>query len=131
MRLHKSVVMVLLAVQLASGQRCQLLLQINIIPVIAVFNEGQLRHNALEALLRKIIDAVHFKRLAAVLLAQLLHQQRQILVAAAEWLDIKINIVALNLQQQKIMRLRPINMVAVTPYKQIRKGALAAILMRF
>ena len=125
MRLDKSIVVILLPMQLAAGKRCQLFLQIYIIPVIAVFFICQTRHHALKALLGKIIDTMHFKRFALMLL----HQTRQILIASAKRLNVKINVVAFNLQQQEIVRYAPINMIAVTPYKKIGKGTFAAILM--
>ena len=129
MRLDKSIVVILLSVQLAAGKRCQLFLQIYIIPVIAVFFICQTRHHALKALLGKIIDTMHFKRFALMLLLQLLHQTQQILIASAKRLNVKINVVAFNLQQQEIMCYAPINMIAVTPDKKIGKGTFAAILM--
>ena len=72
---------------------------------------------------------MHFKRFALMLLLQFLHQTRQILIASAKRLNVKINVVAFNLQQQEIVRYAPINMIAVTPDKKIGKGTFAAILM--
>ena len=129
MRLDEGIIVILLPVQLAAGKRCQLFLQIYIIPVIAVFFIRQTRHHALKALLGKIIDTMHLKRLALMLLLQLLHQTRQILIASAKRLNVKINVVAFNLQQQEIVRYAPINMIAVTPDKKIGKGTFTAILM--
>ena len=129
MRLDEGIIVILLPVQLAAGKRCQLFLQIYIIPVIAVFFICQTRQHALKALLGKIIDTMHFKRFALVLLLQLLHQKRQILIASAKGLNIKVNVIAFYLQQQKIMCYAPVNMVTVTPDKKIGKGTFAATLM--
>ena len=129
MRLDEGIVVILLPMQLTTGKRCQLFLQIYIIPVVAVLLIRQTWHHAFEALLGKIIDTMHFKRLALVLLLQLLHQTRQILIASAKGLNVKINVVAFNLQQKEIVRYAPINMIAVTPDKKIGKGTFAAILM--
>ena len=129
MRLDEGIVVILLPVQLTAGKRCQLFLQIYIIPVIAVFFIRQAGHHAFKALLGKIIDTVHLKRLALMLLLQLLHQTRQILIASAKGLNIKVNVITFYLQQQKIMCYAPVNMIAVTPDKKIGKGTFAAILM--
>ena len=129
MCLDEGIIVILLPVQLTAGKRCQLFLQIYIIPIIAVFFIRQTGHYAFKALLGKIIDTVHLKRLALMLLFKLLHQTRQILITSAKRLNIKVNVIAFNLQQQEIMRYAPINMIAVTPDKKIGKGTFTAILM--
>ena len=76
MRLTESIIMVLLPMQLTSAQSRQLFPQINIIPIITVILIFQSWHNFFKALFGKIINTVHFKRLALMLLTQLLNQQR-------------------------------------------------------